>query len=103
MKAVVWVIFSAKGLSKSFIEAGIELERLKTGTPARILGRSIDFSQLEEQKADEKPTLFGFYDTRDPEELFHVEQFGEKRLVGNQDLSQCLVGLPIQALRLRNC
>ena len=72
--------FSAKGLSKSFIEAGIELERLKTGTPARILGRSIDFSQLEEQKADEKPTLFGFYDTREPEELFHVEHFGEKRL-----------------------
>ena len=72
--------FTAKGLSKSFIEAGIELERLKTGTPARILGRSIDFSQLEEQKADDKPTLFGFYDTRDPEELFHVEQFGEKRL-----------------------
>lgn len=72
--------FSAKGLSKSFIEAGIELERLKTGTPARILGRTIDFSQLEEQKADEKPTLFGFYDTRSPEELFHVEHNGEKRL-----------------------
>lgn len=72
--------FSAKGLSKSFIQAGIELERLKTGTPARILGRSIDFSQLEEQKADDKPTLFAFYDTREAEELFHVEHFGEKRL-----------------------
>ena len=72
--------FSAKGLSKSFIKAGIELERLKTGTPARILGRSIDFSQLDEQKADDNPTLFAFYDTRGSEELFHVEQFGEKRL-----------------------
>ena len=70
--------FSAKGLSKSFIEAGIELERL--GTPARILGRSIDFSQLEEQKADEKPILFGFFMIPDPDELFHVEHFGEKRL-----------------------
>ena len=32
--------FSAEGLSGSFLEAGIELERLKTGTPARILGSS---------------------------------------------------------------
>lgn len=72
--------FSAKGLSKSFIEAGIQLERLKTGTPARILGRSIDFSQLEEQKGDKKPTLFGFYDTRESGELFHVEHYGEKSL-----------------------
>jgi NAD/FAD-utilizing enzyme apparently involved in cell division len=35
--------FSAKGLSGSLHRAGIELERLKTGTPARILGSSIDF------------------------------------------------------------
>ena len=66
--------FSAKGLSGSFLEAGIELERLKTGTPARILGSSIDFSQLEEQKGDEQPTLFAFYDTRGLSEMFHVEQ-----------------------------
>ena len=72
--------FSAKGLSASFIEAGIELQRLKTGTPPRILGRSINFSNLEEQPGDAKPTLFGFYDTRSESELFHVEQFGEKLL-----------------------
>jgi len=66
--------FSVKGLSGSFIEAGIELERLKTGTPARILGSSIDFSHLEEQKGDEEPTLFAFYDTRGLGEMFHVEQ-----------------------------
>jgi tRNA uridine 5-carboxymethylaminomethyl modification enzyme len=69
--------FSAKGLSGSFLEAGIELERLKTGTPARILGSSIDFSQLEEQKGDPDPTLFAFYDTRGIEDVFHVEQRGE--------------------------
>jgi len=69
--------FSAKGLSGSFLEAGIELERLKTGTPARILGSSIDFSQLEEQKGDPEPTLFAFYDTRGIEDVFHVEQRGE--------------------------
>ena len=66
--------FSAEGLSGSFLEAGIELERLKTGTPARILGSSIDFSHLEEQKGDLYPTLFAFYDTRGIENVFHVEQ-----------------------------
>jgi tRNA uridine 5-carboxymethylaminomethyl modification enzyme len=65
--------FSAEGLSGSFLEAGIELERLKTGTPARILGSSIDFSQLEEQQGDADPTLFAFYDTRGVDNLFHVE------------------------------
>jgi tRNA uridine 5-carboxymethylaminomethyl modification enzyme len=64
---------SAKGLSASFLDAGIELERLKTGTPARILGSSIDFSQLEEQQGDANPTLFGFYDTREIDPMFHVE------------------------------
>jgi tRNA uridine 5-carboxymethylaminomethyl modification enzyme len=72
--------FSAKTLSTSFLEAGIELQRLKTGTPPRLLGRSIDFSQMEEQKGDPSPTLFAFYDTRDSENLFHVEQTGEARL-----------------------
>ena len=66
--------FSSKGLSASFLEAGIELKRLKTGTPARILGSSIDFSQLEEQLGDASPTLFSFYDTRGISETFHVEQ-----------------------------
>lgn len=72
--------FSAKGLSGSFLEAGIELERLKTGTPARILGSSIDFSDLEEQLGDPEPTLFAFYDTREKEDLFHVEHFGQEKL-----------------------
>jgi len=72
--------FSAKTLSASFLEAGIELERLKTGTPPRLLGRSLDFSQMQEQKGDERPTLFAFHDTRDSEDLFHVEQTGERRL-----------------------
>ena len=72
--------FSAKGLSGSFLEAGIELERLKTGTPARILGSSIDFSGLEEQHGDAEPTLFAFYDTREDEDLFHVEHFGQEKL-----------------------
>jgi len=72
--------FSAKTLSGSLIEAGIELHRLKTGTPPRILGRSIDFTNLPEQRSDPEPTLFAFHDTRDEEDLFHVEQTGETRL-----------------------
>lgn len=72
--------FSAKTLSASLIEAGIELSRLKTGTPPRLLGRSIDFTKMQEQRGDAQPTFFAFHDTRDPEELFHVEQFNERRL-----------------------
>jgi tRNA uridine 5-carboxymethylaminomethyl modification enzyme len=72
--------FSAKTLSTSFLEAGIELARLKTGTPPRILGASIDFSKCTEQKGDEAPTLFGFYDTRDKVDLFYVEHpWGQRK------------------------
>ncbi len=72
--------FSAKTLSASFLEAGIELRRLKTGTPPRLLGRSLDFTKMEEQKGDAVPTLFAFHDTRDPQDMFHVEHTGERRL-----------------------
>jgi len=71
--------FSAEGLSGSFLEAGIELERLKTGTPPRILGNTLDFSKMKEQPGDEKPVLFAFHDTRKESDLFHVEQQGESR------------------------
>ncbi len=72
--------FTAKTLSASFEEAGIELRRLKTGTPPRLLGRSLDFSKMQEQRGDAVPTCFGFYDTRGATDLFHVEQTGERRL-----------------------
>ena len=72
--------FSAKTLSGSLVDAGIELQRLKTGTPPRLLGRSIDFSKLQEQKGDDPPTLFAFHDTRDSDDLFHVEHTKERRI-----------------------
>ena len=72
--------FSSKTLSASLMEIGIELRRLKTGTPPRILGRSIDFGKMQEQKGDPDPTLFAFHDTRDSGDLFHVEHSGESRL-----------------------
>ena len=71
--------YSARTLSASLAEAGIELQRLKTGTPPRVSGRSLDFGKMEEQKGDDRPTLFAYHDTRDPEDLFHVEQIGQQR------------------------
>jgi len=72
--------FCAKTLSGSLIDSGIELQRLKTGTPPRLLGRSIDFTKMQEQIGDNPPTLFAFHDTRDSEDLFHVEHTGECRI-----------------------
>jgi len=72
--------FSAKTLSGSLMSRGIELRRLKTGTPPRLLGRSLDFSQMREQRGDANPTFFAFHDTRDSAELFHVEHTAEDRL-----------------------
>tara|TARA_B100001248_G_scaffold258594_1_gene243009 strand:- start:34311 stop:36194 length:1884 start_codon:yes stop_codon:yes gene_type:complete len=86
--------FSAKGLSASFMEAGIELQRLKTGTPPRILGSSIDFSQCEEQKGDEDPVFFAFHDTREEnEDMFHVEHPGQEKLgwVPGSDQISCWI------------
>lgn len=72
--------FSAKTLSASLMDIGIELRRLKTGTPPRVLGRSLDFGKMTEQKGDSVPTLFAFHDTRDQDEMFHVEHSGETRI-----------------------
>jgi tRNA uridine 5-carboxymethylaminomethyl modification enzyme len=72
--------FCARTLSGSLIEAGIELQRLKTGTPPRLLGRSINFTKMNEQKGDNPPTLFAFHDTRDSTDMFHVEHTGERRI-----------------------
>jgi len=54
---------AAKGLTECLIELGFESARMKTGTPVRVDGRSIDFSKLEEQSGDEIPGKFSFTDT----------------------------------------
>lgn len=56
---------AANYLSDSLRELGIELFRFKTGTPARIDKRSIDFSRMEEQKGDEKIVPFSFTNKRE--------------------------------------
>ena len=60
---------SAVGLSASLKELGIELGRLKTGTPPRLLRRSINFLKTEEQPGDEPVPYFSYW----KEDLFHVE------------------------------
>lgn len=57
-------IFPAAFLGQSIRELGIETRRFKTGTPARVLKSSIDFSKLEEQPGDEPPIPFS-YDTKE--------------------------------------
>ena len=54
----------AIGLSDQLRSLGFEVQRLKTGTPVRVDGRSIDFQRLQEQPGDERPDKFSFSDTR---------------------------------------
>lgn len=54
----------AKGLSDQLHELGFEVAKLKTGTPMRIDGRTIDFGRLEEQPGDENPAKFSYSDTQ---------------------------------------
>ena len=74
---------AALGLSTSLKEIGVELGRLKTGTPPRLLRRSIDFSKTEAQSGDEPVPYFTFW----KDDLFHMEQsaqnlFGSGRSAG---------------------
>ncbi len=50
----------ARGLSQQLVEFGLQLGRLKTGTPARLDGRTIRWDVLEEQKGDQPPVPFSF-------------------------------------------
>ncbi len=54
---------SSAGLTETLLKYGFRAGRLKTGTPVRVDGRTIDFSQLEEQPGDENPGKFSFSDT----------------------------------------
>ena len=53
----------AFGITEQLISLGFEAGRMKTGTPVRVDGRSIDFSKMEEQKGDENPQKFSYLDT----------------------------------------
>jgi len=61
---------SVNNLSDSLNRIGLELGRLKTGTPPRLLGQSINFSKTEPQSGDEPISYFSFW----KDDLFHMEQ-----------------------------
>ncbi len=54
------------GLTENLVELGFEAGRMKTGTPPRIDGRSLDYSKMTEQKGDEHPQKFSFSDDTSP-------------------------------------
>ena len=54
------------GITEQLVEMGFEAGRMKTGTPARLDARTIDFAQLEPQYGDEKPSKFSFSTDTEP-------------------------------------
>jgi len=55
---------SATGLTEQLVSLGFESGRMKTGTPPRVDGRSLDYSKMEEQKGDETPGKFSYTETK---------------------------------------
>ena len=53
---------AASGITEQLVSFGLESDRLKTGTPPRVDGRSLDYSKMEEQKGDEEVVGFSFMD-----------------------------------------
>ncbi len=54
---------AAKGITEQLVELGFESGRMKTGTPPRIDGRSLDYSKMEVQAGDENPSKFSYTNT----------------------------------------
>lgn len=55
---------AATGITEQLVEFGFESDRLKTGTPPRVDGRSLDYSKMEEQKGDDQITGFSYTDVK---------------------------------------
>ncbi|MCD9618393.1 tRNA uridine-5-carboxymethylaminomethyl(34) synthesis enzyme MnmG [Chryseobacterium gleum] len=53
----------AFGITEQLVTLGFEAGRMKTGTPPRVDGRSLDYSKMEEQKGDQNPQKFSYLDT----------------------------------------
>lgn len=53
----------AFGITEQLVSLGFEAGRMKTGTPPRVDGRSLDYTKMEEQKGDENPQKFSYSDT----------------------------------------
>ncbi len=57
---------AAKGITEQLVSLGLEAGRMKTGTPPRVDGRSLDYSRMEEQLGDENPEKFSYLDSTSP-------------------------------------
>lgn len=55
---------AATGITEDLVKLGFESGRMKTGTPPRVDGRSLDYSQMEEQPGDERPSKFSYTNTK---------------------------------------
>ena len=54
---------AAKGITEQLVELGFEAGRMKTGTPPRVDGRTLNYSVMEEQPGDDNPSKFSYTDT----------------------------------------
>ena len=95
------------GLSEQLKEIGFAVGRLKTGTPARLDGRTIDFSRLEPQYGDDPPTPFSFSTARidRPQVACHIAYTNERShelIKGGLDRSPLYSGI-IQGVGPRYC
>ena len=57
---------AATGITEDLIKVGFEAGRMKTGTPPRVDGRSLDYSKMNEEKGDAKPAKFSYSDVTSP-------------------------------------
>ncbi|WP_366185759.1 tRNA uridine-5-carboxymethylaminomethyl(34) synthesis enzyme MnmG [Flavobacterium ovatum] len=57
---------AAYGITEDLVKAGFESGRMKTGTPPRVDGRSLDYSKMNEEKGDDKPHKFSYSDVTSP-------------------------------------
>ncbi|MCH2229432.1 MAG: tRNA uridine-5-carboxymethylaminomethyl(34) synthesis enzyme MnmG [Crocinitomicaceae bacterium] len=55
---------AATGITEELVQLGFETGRMKTGTPPRVDGRSLDYAKMEEQFGDENPSKFSYSDTK---------------------------------------
>jgi tRNA uridine 5-carboxymethylaminomethyl modification enzyme len=73
---------AATGITEQLVEMGFESDRLKTGTPPRVDGRSLDYSKMEGQRGDNEVVGFSYLDTKkittDQQRSCHITYTNEK-------------------------